>query len=307
MARAYIVLARNDLPENLLQVLDLNPHEQEPTIYDGQRVRPYQTHFSRDAAVNTAVATQAGAGGGASLDTTAVAYGLPAYLIDHVEDAVTAAAITAAVANATRTAIFARVAAGQALDAAGIAAALTANGVANAGAGTTLTAGNSTGVLEEVIRIVAGEVYRLPALSQVTDNAGLFDPTLSGDFVVRPNVETPDSVRTTLGVARALRGRRYTDPVSHLRPGEPRTAPVQTGRQDVLFRDVPALVDTGHLNLSATTGMLADLKAATYAFTNPSFTYNGGATPATTIAGVNIGTNHQGRAVVVYSAAGAVL
>lgn len=302
MARAYIVLARNDLPDNLLQVLDLNPHEQEPTIYDGPRVRPYQTHFCRDAAVNTNMPAYVVGGGGART-TAAVTYGLAAYFADHVEDGLALTALTEAVVNAARDAVFAQVAAGGALALADIDAILIAAG---AGAGTGLTAGNSTGSVEEVLRILAGEVYRLPAGSEVQSAGPVFNAVVSGAFVTRPNVELPDSVRTTLGVDRALRGRRYTDPITHLRPGEPRTAPVQTGTQDVLFRDVPVIVDTGHLNLSATTGMLADLKLATYAFTNPSFTY-GAAGTALALDGTNIGTNHQARAVVVYSATGAVL
>ena len=309
MARAFIVLARNDLEDNLLQVLDLKPNSSQllPS-QDGQNggQTGYQTFYSRDAAVNTTVATAAGAGGGASVDTVSVAYGLAAYLIANVEDQITAAAITAGVANATRNALFALVAAGSALTAAAVANALVANGVANAGAGTTLTAGNSTGVLLSVLRILAGEVWRLPAATQVTVAGGGFDVTAKGAFVARPNVLGPSSVAGTYG---SVRGRKYSSPLPFLVPGTPRAgqAPVQTGTQDVLFRDVRVIVDTGDLHLSALNGALADLKSASYLFLNQAFTYAGGATPAQTIAAGNIPATGIARAVTVYDASGNVI
>lgn len=308
MARAFIVLNRNDLGDSLLQVLDLKPNSSQflPS-QDGQNSGQtgYQTHGPGEPAVNTTVATQAGAGGGASIDVDGDSYGLAAYLLDHVEDQVTTAAITAAVANATRDAIFDLISAGSALTAAAIANALVANGVANAGVGTTLTAGNSTGVLEEVLRILAGEVWKLPDNSQVTTVAGAFDVTERGFFVTRPNVETPDSVDGTYG---PVRGRKFSSPLPYIRPGETRagSAPVQSGTQDTLFRDVRTIVDTGDLHLSAQSGVLADLKLATYTFENPAFTY-GVAGTALTLDGTNIGTNFQARAVVVYDASGNVI
>jgi len=309
MARAFIVLARNDLEDNLLQVLDLKPNSSQflPS-QDGQNSGQtgYQTFYSRDAAVNSTVATQAGAGGGASIDSDGVAYGLAAYLLANVQDQVTTAAITAAVANATKNAIFARVAAGSSLTAAAIATCLTANGVANAGAGTTLTAGTSTGVLASVLRILAGEVWRLPDATQVTAAGGAFDATAKGAFVLRPIVLSPASHEGTYG---AVHGRNYHSPLPMLRPGEPRAGmvPVQTGTHDVLFRDVRTVVDTGELHLSALTGALVALKASTYSFLNTAYTYAGGATPATTIANGNIPATGAARAVVVYDASGNVI
>jgi len=309
MARAFIVLARNDLPDNLLQVLDLKPNSSQfSPAYDGQDSGQtgYQTWYSRDAAVNTTAVTQAGAGGGASRDTDGDLYGLAAYLLCNVEDQVATAAITAAVANATRNSIFAKVAAGTALTAVEIADSLTNNGVSNAGAGTTLTAGTSTGVLSAVLRILAGEVWRVLDNVQVTAAGGGFDATAKGWFVTRPNVECPASVEGTYG---PVRGRKSTSPLPYLRPGEVRAgqAPVQDGLHDLLFRDVRTIVDTGELQLSAMNGQLEHLKATTYSFINPAFTYAGGATPATTIANSNIPATGAARAVVVYDILGNVI
>lgn len=309
MARAFIVLARNDLEDSLLQVLDLKPNSSQllPS-QDGQNggQTGYQTFYSRDAAVNSTVVTAAGAGGGASVDSAGISYGLAAYLIANVEDQVTLAAITAAVANAAKNALFALVAAGSALTAAAVANALVANGVSNAGANTTLTAGNSTGVLLTVLRILAGEVWRLPTATQLTDAAGAFDVAAKGAFVARPNVLGPASVTGTYG---SVRGRKYSSPLPFLVPGTPRAgqAPVQTGTQDVLFRDGRVLVDTGELHQSALTGALADLKSANYMFLNTAFTYAGGATPAQTIAAGNIPATGVARAVTVYDASGNVI
>lgn len=308
MARAFIVLVRNDLADNLLQVLDLKPNSSQfQPAYEGQGngQTGYQTWFCGDAAVNTDALDQAGAGGGASIDADGDLYGLAAYLMSTVEDQVTVAAITDTVANATRDDIFAKVAAGTALTAAEIADSLTANGVANAGAGTTLTAGDSTGSVEEVLRILAGEVFRVSDNTQVTNAAGDYDPTGKGSFVTAPLVENPAMVTGTYG---AVRGRKYNSPLPYIRPGETRAgqAPVQTGTHDLLYRNVRTIVATGDLQLSALSGALEALKSATYSFLNPEFTY-GGAGTALLLDGTHIPATGIAPAVVVYDNAGNVI
>jgi len=44
------------------------------------------------------------------------------------------------------------------------------------------TLGNSTGTVIEVLRILAGEVYAVPAGSTVEDGGNLFAPSISGAF-----------------------------------------------------------------------------------------------------------------------------
>ena len=83
MARAYIVLTRNDLDNNMLQVLDLKPNatpSQGSVIYGGSPQGGYQSFYLLDG-VNAAVTT-AGAG---PITIAATTYGLSAYLIDRVE------------------------------------------------------------------------------------------------------------------------------------------------------------------------------------------------------------------------------
>lgn len=310
MARAYIVLARNDLDDSLLQVLDLYPNatpSKGSRIYDGAPQGGYQTFYLLDG-VNGPVATKAGAGGGASLDVDGDTYGLSAYLLDNVEDTGGGESLTAAEAVAISGLIEADVAAGVALTLARINVHInTPAGVAGSDLDGTL--GNSTGSVEEILRILAGERYKLPNDSQVRVAGGGFDAVQRGFFVTRPEVEVAASVRTDYTATNlGVRGRKSTAPLSHLRAGEPRAGQVvaQTGTRDLNFNDVRVTVDTGDLHLSASTGVLADLKSSTFAFENPAYTYGAGGT-AQDISGTVIPTTFQGRAVVVYAADGSII
>lgn len=310
MARAYIVLARNDLDDSLLQVLDLKPNATPSigsVIYGGSPQGGYQTFYLLDG-VNAPVATKAGAGGGASLDVDGDTYGLSAYLLDNVEDTGAGESLTAAEAIAISILIEADVASGTALTLARINTHInTPAGVAGSDLDGTL--GNSTGTVEEVLRILAGERYKLPNDSQVREPAGTFDPVSRGLFVEGVNVEVQASRRSTYGNARGIRGRASTAPITHIRPGEPRAgqAPTQGPNQDVNFNNVRATVDTGALQLSAASGTLSELKSATFSFINGAFTYGGGASPAQDISGTNIPATGVGRAVVVYDASGNII
>lgn len=301
MARAYIVLARNDLDDSLLQVLDLKPHptpSQGLRIFQNQSQGGYQTHYLLDGVNNVVTLTGAGP---ILIDT--LTYGLSGYLVDTIEnDASSGEALTAAQAVLIAGDIEAAVAAGTALTATIINASI----VTRTGGANGLAVGDSTGTVEEILRILAGERYRMPVGAEVETGGNAFVGARVGSFVTRPNVEVPDSVRTTFGVARGLRGRSHLAPNAFIRPGEPRVAPVQTGDEDVNFNDVRQNVDTGDLQLSALNGRLSELKSATYTFQNPAFTYGASGT-ALDIALANIGANFQGRAVVVYDVTGAVI
>lgn len=305
MARAYIVLARNDLDDSQLQVLDLAPNSSQlprPSINPDGGQTGYLTHYFGDAP-NAAIAALV-AGPPITFPAT-VSYGLQAYLLDTVEVAATDRAITVVMVNNVVADILAAVVAGTALTAAVVNAIL----VARVGAGTALSEGDGTATLEEILRILAGEVYRVPALAVLEDGVPNFIGARRGAFVTAPNVLTPDTVVTAGGLP--VRGRASTAPVPYIRPGEPRAGnvPVQTGTQDTNFRRVRQIVDTGDLHLSATNGVLAELAAATYAWINPGFDYAAGGvqTRATTIAAANIPATGVGRAITVYDALGNVI
>lgn len=149
MAAVYICVKRTDIPNGVLQLLDLSPN----TSQRNGAIDPKgQTKYLGRPA-NDTVALSGG--------STPLAYhGIAAYLLDHVEDNVADVAITPAVANAAALGIIARLDAGSTLIAADVNARLVAAG---AGAGTQLTGNGSNGVLADLLSVVAGGDYLLPA------------------------------------------------------------------------------------------------------------------------------------------------
>jgi hypothetical protein len=135
MAAVYICVKRTDIPNGVLQLLDLSPN----TSQRNGAIDPKgQTKYLGRPA-NDTVALSGG--------STPLAYhGI--------------VAITPAVANAAALGIIARLDAGSTLAAADVNARLVAAG---AGAGTQLTGNGSNGVLANLLSIVAGGDYLLPA------------------------------------------------------------------------------------------------------------------------------------------------
>lgn len=170
----YLVMRRTDIPAGSLQVLDLRPN-----VSNKNSVLEPGLGETRYLLPRPAIQTVATAGAGPRV-TTAQFGGLSAYLIDHVKNAAAGQALTATQANTAATSIRALPGAGSAVSLAAVNAAIVAAG---AGGGTSLIAGGSTGSLAELLQILAGREYVLPAGSQVEDGANLFDPTVSGSFV----------------------------------------------------------------------------------------------------------------------------
>jgi len=281
--RAYIVLRRNDLEDNYLQALDLIPNEslrvpnQEPY---GQT--HYLTNYLLDG-VNNPVVSAAGV-------IVANTYGLSGYLKANIEDQAALAALTDAQAQGASVAIEALASAGSPLTAAAINAAIQAQPGVNVG--TTLTAGNSTGSVEEILQILAGERYKVPA-GAVVELAALFQAG-TGFFVTAPNLVP--TLTTGPG------GKKSTQPVLL------QTPPTQTGTEDVHFVNLRHIYNAGDLHRSALLGVLAKLKASTFTFLNGRFTY-GTVPPGTalTMAGANIGLNGQAPAVAIYAKDGTTI
>jgi len=251
MARAYIVLARNDLDDNLLQVLDLEPNTSQRSDLDPPGQTHYETFYLIDGInlpVQTAVA--------ANITIDGDNYGLSSYLIDRVENTGGAgAALTAAEALQISGLIEGAVALGAGLTLAEINVMInTPAGVAGSDLDGTL--GDSIGTVEEILRILAGERYKMPNGVEVETGGGAFVGTIGGWFVTRPNVLQP---LTKPG------GKSAFGPVL------PSAAPVQIGTQDVTFNDVIVIADGGDLHNSALNGALGELAAATYSFLNSDF------------------------------------
>jgi len=174
----FIIMRRTDIPNGVLQVDDLKPNDSQRNYTLDP---PGQSGYVRNIPVNDTVLT-VGAG---PILTLRDASGLAAYLIDNVEDSATTA-ITAAVANAASAAIIVRAQVGATIQTADVDAELVAAG---AGAGTGLTAGNSTGLLVELLSLLSGAQYDLPAGSEVEDAGNLFNTTRLGTFATTPSVK----------------------------------------------------------------------------------------------------------------------
>lgn len=255
MSRAYICLARNDLEANLLQVLDLWPNEsQRNPPYQGLGQTEYLTWFPQ----NDAVAITAGP----PIIANDTYYGLRAYLFDCVDNQSAASHIplTVAFADDIAAALLGQVATGAALTTA-IVDGLVA-GICASSDLTGLTAAGSTslGSIEELLRILAGETYRVASGAAFSTGAGVFHAAQTGVFVT-----TPDIIRNSL--TNGDEGVLYGLPVL------PKTPVVQTGTSDVNFHAIRQIVHTGILDMSAATGVLSKLKAATFTFDNPNYVY----------------------------------
>jgi len=174
----FIIMRRSDIPNGVLQVDDLKPNDSQRNYTLDP---PGQSGYVRNIPANETVVT---VGAGPILILRDVC-GLAGYLIDNVEDSA-GTAITAAVANTASAAIIVRAQAALTVQTADVDAELVAAG---AGAGTGLTAGNSTGLLVELLSLLSGAVYDLPAGSEVETAANLFNATRMGSFVTTPGVK----------------------------------------------------------------------------------------------------------------------
>lgn len=184
----FICKIRDDIPDGILQVLDLEPNtSQRSLIYDP----PGQTKY-----VNAAVSESVVLAGAGPITVQADASGLAAYLIDHIENTGSAGeALTSAEADTIAAALIARVATGAAMEVADVNAVIQAT-VGGSGIGI----GNSTATLTGILRVLAGGSYLLPAGSQVEDGGNAFDTTVSGVFVEGTYRETYDTGSLTISL-----------------------------------------------------------------------------------------------------------
>lgn len=171
----YIVVIRSDMAGTRLQITDLVPNtSQQNLVIDPPGQSKYLTRFDESTVVTS---------GTNPIISPVEQTGLAAYLIDNVEadPGSTDEALTFAEANAAAAAIIARADAGDSLLLADINTILAAEGggvtdLDGAGADSA-----STGTVEEVLKILAGGRYVLPAGS-VLETAGAFNTVRQGDF-----------------------------------------------------------------------------------------------------------------------------
>lgn len=164
----FICLARTDIPNSTLQVTDLWPNKSQTNpVIDPPAVGPRYINAVVTESVTLTTA-------GAVKTFTAAKSGLAAYLLANVQAlGAPGVALTPTEANVAAAAIIAAMRAGSALSLAAINVIL----VAAAGALTELTnAGGSlsTGTVEDVLRILSGVTYTVPAGTQIQGAGPIF-------------------------------------------------------------------------------------------------------------------------------------
>ena len=174
---AYICRVRTDIPAAALQWLDLKPNtSQRNPIYSGTG----QTGYLRTRVASTTMVTAASGGNDITVGAQS---GVSAYLMDHVESGGLAAgtgALSDANCNTIAAALIAILDAGTPLTLALVNAALSATA-----ANTELTnAGGSasTGSLVELLKIMSGGIYEIPAGAATEIPTGTFNPLVVGSF-----------------------------------------------------------------------------------------------------------------------------
>jgi len=165
----YICLARNDIPDGTVQILDLSPNtSQRSLIYEPPGQTKYVNRALNEAPVPIPTS------GAVSSDFN----GLQAYLADRFDPTNLGGAVWSEADLATgAAALLAEVDAGNALTAANVDAALTVALGAAVGFGV----GGSTPVLTELLSVLAGRGYVLPAGSIKLVGAP-WDPVQRGNF-----------------------------------------------------------------------------------------------------------------------------
>jgi len=182
----YIAMIRNDIPDGILQVLDLVPNTSlRNSIYDPKGQTKYVNRLQNDHVVATTV-------------TVGTLKGLGAYLIDSVASGGTGFALSATQANAMALGIIAGLNAGAAATLANVNAVLAA-----VTAGTALTAGGSVGVLTELLQILAGGEYVVPA-GTAADSTGAFKGSQAGAFTEGVYRATYDSFALNISSAEGM-------------------------------------------------------------------------------------------------------
>lgn len=276
MSYVFIIPIRNDLDGMSIQVTDLRPNtSQRNLIYDGGGQTGY-LKWSLDPRGTTLVDGDSYAGGSTTTgpitvlsadDTTGAGndcsvagtaeFGLEAYLRDrvNVNPGANNDSMTPAEAKNVADDIRSALAAGTDLTLTDINTILNAN---LAGADNDLegTAGDSFGTVIDILRILQGEVYRVRALSIVTDQAGAWlSPSARLALV---NAQTPAEI--------ASQGKFYAmgEFLTHGDPG---------------YRDFRRVIRTGAFNISNGEGVISDLKGDVD-WLNPNYAYSAGAVTA---------------------------
>lgn len=166
----FICERRTDIPNGVLQVADLWPNKSR--VFGGGSPVAQGPRYLHLPENETVVTTADGSG----FFITNEVSGLAAYIIANFEDAVNNDAFTAAQANTVAAALITRMRTGAAMAEANINTVIAAT-VASSGVGL----GTSTGTVEDILAILSGRQFTLPAGYEVQDSGGLFVPMVDNE------------------------------------------------------------------------------------------------------------------------------
>ena len=300
--RAFVIPVRNDLDGMGAQFTDVRPNSSgRNLIYDGDGQTGYLKHSldpkgltvvsgrayvsgsTNTVPISALAAVVTAAPGNDANATTVTDFGLRAYLRDRVQSGgAGGGAFSVADSNTAANALEARLVAGDDLTLAAINVVLNA---VVAGSELTVAGGSkSFGTVEEIIRIMSGEVYRVPLNTIITDDAG-------------PDVFLTLAERTALVTAADV-------PALWTAAGAFLTA------DDAGYRNVRIVALSSDIKSSAAEGMLFGFSQA-MSFRNPAFYYgipgtNSSLPRAQTSAGVNVPATGVAQGLWVYDSAGNV-
>ena len=165
---AYICRIDQNLAAGVVQITDLRPNTSRRSLtYEKVPQSGYMPAYAENDAVTGSTAANA---------TTSALSGLAAYLVDVVAQNTSGNGLSETIADDAAARFIAQAAAGDAIDANN--ALVTVGG---ATAGTTLDSNGSVGSLADVLKILAGGAYTVPAGTQVNAGAA-FKGSADGAF-----------------------------------------------------------------------------------------------------------------------------
>ena len=165
---AYICRIDQNLAAGVVQITDLRPNTSRRSLtYEKVPQSGYMPAYPQNDAVTGSTAANV---------TTSALSGLAAYLVDVVAQNTSGNGLSEAIADAAAARFIAQAAAGGDIDANN--ALVTVGG---ATAGTTLDSNGSVGSLADVLKILAGGAYTVPAGTQVNGGAA-FKGSADGAF-----------------------------------------------------------------------------------------------------------------------------
>lgn len=184
MGYVYICMQRTDIPDGVVQVTDMWPNVSQR---NGGLDPPGQTkYFARPQNDTVAVSNNV---------TSAQYQGLAAYILDCVEDGTTNNALSAADANAMAANIIANIldSVGTDCDSVNVNAELAA-----VVGGTSLAGGGGVGTLRDVLAILAGAEYTVPAGTPANTGAA-FKGSAAGSFTAIRNIYDTGAFQISFG------------------------------------------------------------------------------------------------------------